>query len=248
MKVIACIPSRYAAGRLPGKPLCEIDGKPLILHVVERTKQARNIDEVVVLTDDQRILQTVVEAGHQAQMTAATCRNGTERIIDYLRSTAEDAIIINVQGDELLVNPRHLEQLVDSFKREQTAAMATLAHLISDQQSMQDPAKVKLVVDEFNNALYFSRQCIPVSQTGELPETTLAHIGVYIYTRQTLEKFAKLPPTTAEITESLEQLRALGHGIKIKVLTVENYQSLEINTPADLAKAHALFANATRIT
>lgn len=239
MKIIACIPARYESSRLPGKPLTLIAGKPLILHVVERAKQVKSINDVVVLTDDERIFTVVKNAGYQAAMTDQNCANGTARIIDFLPQSDADAFL-NIQGDEVLLNPVHMEQLVTEVVAAQSQ-MATLAHACEDSTVLSTPSAVKVVTDCQGRALYFSRQCIPALKSGALPASALIHIGVYFYTRDTLSRLAELSATPLEVAEGLEQLRALENGIPIDVIKVATSHSLSIDTPEDLAAANAHF-------
>ena len=236
INILGCIPARFDSSRLPGKPLADIQGKPLILHVCEKAKQCKNLTDFIVLTDDERILKVVEAAGYQAAMTNKECLNGTLRIIDYLPNTDAE-ILLNIQGDELLLNPKHIDKLIAEFCEEPNRAMGTLAHEETDKETLQDPGHVKVVCDNTSHALYFSRQCIPLKQNGELPDTALIHQGIYIYARGLLEHWQNLAPSALEQTEHLEQLRPLENGILIHVTVVEDHQTLSIDTPADLAKA-----------
>jgi 3-deoxy-manno-octulosonate cytidylyltransferase (CMP-KDO synthetase) len=241
MKVTGCIPSRYASTRLPGKPLCDIGGKPMVIRVVELAMQARSLDDVVVLTDDKRILDTVNKAGYRAVMTSERCATGTDRIAEYMLQDKSAGIFVNMQGDEVLLNPQHIDQLVNGFVSQADAEMGTLAHWESRIEVLTDPGSPKIVTDRGNKALYFSRNCIPVQQNGDLPKQALIHIGVYIYTRKTLDKLKQLQQTPLESTEKLEQLRALENGINIGITIVDDYQSLSVDTEKDLARARAIF-------
>ncbi len=241
MKVIGCIPCRYASMRLPGKPLCKIGGMPMVLHVLERARNAKRLDDVVVLTDDERIFKVVEDAGHSVAMTSSVCANGTERIADYVQASEDGEVFVNIQGDEVLLDAGHVDALVEGFISASERQMGTLAHWVHDSETLEDPSTAKLVCDLNGNALYFSRNCIPVTQSAALPERALIQIGVYIYTRETVLRLSALPQTILEKTERLEQLRALEHGIKIGVTVVENVQSLSVDTPEDLRKAQALF-------
>ena len=243
MKVTGCIPCRYESTRLPGKPLCEIGGKPMVIRVVEEAMQARSLDSVVVLTDDERILDTVKNAGYQAVMTSVHCASGTDRIAEYMQQEPSTDIFVNMQGDEVLLNPEHIDQLVGEFIGREDAEMGTLAHWESRAEVLKNPNTTKVVTRRDNQALYFSRNCIPILQNGDLPVRALAHIGVYIYTRITLEKLGRLDQAPLESTEKLEQLRALEHGINIAVTIVENYKSLSVDTEQDLAQARKIFGS-----
>ena len=240
-KIIGCIPARYASSRLPGKPLCRIGNKPMVLHVLERAKGAKRLDEVVVLTDDERIYAVVDEAGGGVVMTDPACANGTERIADYARKTETGDIFVNIQGDEVLLNAAHVDALVEGFLATDQREMGTLAHWVSDSHTLASATTAKVVTDLSGNALYFSRNCIPVTQAGTRPRRALVQIGVYIYTRETVLRLAVLSKSPLETTEKLEQLRALEHGIRLRVTQVDDYRSLSVDTAADLEKAQALF-------
>ncbi len=243
MKITGCIPSRYASTRLPGKPLLDIGGKPMVIRVIEQALQANSLDEVVVLTDDQRILDTVNDAGFRAVMTSEHCASGTDRIAEYMQQEDSADIFVNMQGDEVLLNPEHIDQLVSEFVKHDDTEMGTLAHWETRAEVLKDPTTAKVVISQDDKALYFSRNCIPVSQYGALPEKALVQIGVYIYTRNTLEKLSHLEQAPLESTEKLEQLRALEHGINIGITIVDDYQSLSVDTEQDLVKAREFFGS-----
>ena len=243
MKVTGCIPSRYASTRLPGKPLYDIGGKPMVIRVVEQAMQARSLDSVIVLTDDERILDTVKNAGYQAAMTSEHCASGTDRIAEYMQQKPSSDIFVNMQGDEVLLNPEHIDQLVNDFLGRDEAEMGTLAHWESRAEVLKDPSAAKVVTRRDNQALYFSRNCIPVQQDGNLPDQALVQIGVYIYTRDALEKLSQLEQAPLESTEKLEQLRALENGINIAVSIVDNYKSLSVDTEQDLAQARKILGS-----
>ena len=241
MKVTGCIPSRYASSRLPGKPLCDIGGKPMVIRVVEQALQAKSLNEVVVLTDDERIRDAVKNAGYQAAMTSEQCASGTDRIAEYMKNDPSTEIFVNIQGDEVLLDPGHIDALVGEFIGRNDAEMGTLAHWESSAEVLRDPTTAKVVTRRDNQALYFSRNCIPVLQNGDLPDKALVQIGVYIYTRNALEKLGRLEQAPLESTEKLEQLRALEHGINFGVTIVDHYKSLSVDTEQDLAKAQKIF-------
>lgn len=238
MKIIGCIPARLNAVRLPRKPLLEIHGKPLVLHVAEAASMAKRLDHVVVVTDSEEIATIVNKAGFCAAMTSSDCQNGTERIIDYAKIHDAD-VFVNIQGDEFGLQAKHIDFLIEQFTQDANAQMGTLAQALTDPIRMQDPAVVKVVTDLDQNALYFSRHCIPIQPNLELPDSVLQHIGIYIYSRDLLRQLATWQPTTLELIERLEQLRVLQHGVKIKVVEVSGHRSIEVNTPADLARARA---------
>lgn len=240
-KIIGCIPARYASSRLPGKPLSDIVGKPMILHVVEKAKLASTLSDVVVLTDDQRIFDVVTAAGHSVAMTSENCASGTDRIAEFMQQTDAD-IFVNIQGDEVTLNPEHIDQLVSKFIHQKNPQMGTLSHWCTDRDVLSAPSNVKVVTSLSGNALYFSRNMIPVQQNGALADKGQIHIGVYIYTRETLSRLMQLEQTPLEQTEKLEQLRALENDIAINVTILNNYQGLAVDTPEDLEKARKLLA------
>lgn len=239
-KIIGCIPARYASSRLPGKPLCEIAGKPMILHVVERASKASLLDDVVVLTDDHRIDETVSAADYSCTLTSEDCASGTDRIAEYMQQSDAD-IFVNIQGDEVTLDPGHIDQLIETFKQQQNPEMGTLAHWCADKEILAAPSNVKVVTSTSGDALYFSRNMIPVNQNGEIADRGKIHIGVYIYTRETLTKLMQLDQTPLEKIEKLEQLRALENNISINVTTLDDYHGLAVDTPDDLEKARTLF-------
>jgi len=245
-KIIGCIPARYASSRLPGKPLSDIAGKPMILHVVEKTRQCTSLSDVFVLTDDQRIFDVVNDAGYSVAMTSESCASGTDRIAEFMQQSDAD-IFVNIQGDEVTLDPDHIDQLVARFIRQKNPQMGTLSHWCSDRAVLSAPSNVKVVTSTSGNALYFSRNMIPVTQQGDIAEKGQIHIGVYIYTRETLSRLMQLEQTPLEQTEKLEQLRALENDIAINVTTLDSYQGLAVDTPEDLEKARRLLAdNITR--
>ena len=235
-KIAGCIPARYASTRLPGKPLCDIAGKPMIVHVAQRAAQASRLDEVVVLTDDQRIVEAVSQHGFKAVMTSENCASGTDRIAEYMQQSDAD-IFVNIQGDEVTLDPQHIDQLIESFIASSSPQMGTMAHRCSDGETLSKPSNVKVVTALDGDALYFSRSPIPVTQSGAIPDEGLIHIGVYIYTRDTLNRLMQLQQSPLEMTEKLEQLRALENGISINVAILDDYEGLAVDTEEDLLLA-----------
>ncbi len=242
LKIIGCIPARYASSRLPGKPLSDIAGKPMILHVVEKTRQCTTLSDVVVLTDDQRIFDVVSDSANNVSMTSENCASGTDRIAEFMQQSDAD-IFVNIQGDEVTLNPDHIDQLVKKFIQQKNPQMGTLSHWCTDQAALTTPSNVKVVTSTNGDALYFSRNMIPVNQNGKPAEQGQIHIGIYIYTRETLNNLMQLQQTPLEQIEKLEQLRALENGITINVTTLENYQGLAVDTPEDLEQARKLFSH-----
>lgn len=234
MSTIAIIPARYASTRLPGKPLLAQTGKTLIQHVVEAVRPARRLDRIVVATDDQRIFDAVVNFGGQAVMTG-DCRTGTDRLAQAAASLglADDDIVVNVQGDEPGMPPACVDQLVEVLHRCNTP-MATLATGLPG-GAAANPNKVKVVLDRQGRAMYFSRATIPFDRDGAGKTAYLLHLGIYAYRVGFLKLYASLPPTPAEESEKLEQLRALENGYDIAVAVVD-YGGGGIDTPEDYAE------------
>jgi 3-deoxy-manno-octulosonate cytidylyltransferase (CMP-KDO synthetase) len=240
VRLVALIPARYAAQRLPGKPLADIGGVPMVVRVAQRASQAQGIDQVAVATDDPRIAAAVEGAGFRAIMTDPHCRNGTERIAQAARDLKADGYL-NVQGDEPLIDPRAIAQVAGLVR--QGARMATLARpLQPGEESLAQV--VKVVLDSGRRALYFSRSMIPYPRgAGEL--APLAHVGLYGFAAETLQQFARLPETALERAEGLEQLRALFHGIPIDV-GVGDFPSAAVDTAEDLERVRQLIAGDQR--
>ena len=235
MRLIALIPARYGAQRLPGKPLADLDGAPMVVRVCERAAQAAGVDEVAVATDDRRIADAVEAAGFRALMTDPACRNGTERIAQAARDLPADGYL-NVQGDEPLIDPAAISALAALVRA--GAAMSTLARPLEPAEAEQ-PSVVKVVLDARGRALYFSRSLIPHPRlAGEV--APLAHIGLYGFSAAALQEFARLPETALERAESLEQLRALWHGLPIQV-GVGQWTSIAVDTAEDLARVRTIY-------
>jgi 3-deoxy-manno-octulosonate cytidylyltransferase (CMP-KDO synthetase) len=228
--VVAVIPARFASTRLPGKPLAEIAGRPMIEHVYRRAADARRVDAVVVATDDLRIAAAVEHFGGIARMTSPAHRTGTDRIAEVARDLRCD-IVVNVQGDLPLVEPDMIDELLAPFADDAGAMIATVCRSITDPAEYTNPNAVKVVFDRQGRALYFSRAPIPSLGPSADPSVAGAykHIGMYAYRRDVLFALAALPQTPLERRESLEQLRALEHGIDIRVV-VTRHESLEVDT------------------
>lgn len=221
MPNLAVIPARYSSTRFPGKPLADTTGKPLIQHVVEQVRQAKSVGRIIVATDDARIFDAVRKFGAQAMMTRDDHPNGTSRIAEVVqmlgRDLSDDALIVNVQGDEPEIEPRVIDELVAGLEAQPDADMATLAADFAPDEDPADPNIVKLVVDQRGCAMYFSRSLIPFDRDrqGVRP---MKHPGLYAYRRAFLLHYVTLPPTPLEEAEKLEQLRALEHGHRIAVV------------------------------
>ncbi|MFC4347192.1 3-deoxy-manno-octulosonate cytidylyltransferase [Kordiimonas lipolytica] len=239
------IPARYASSRLPGKPLADIGGKPMIQHVWERCKETGAAD-VVVATDDARVFDTAQEFGAQAVMTAADHASGTDRIAEVvdILGCADDEIIVNVQGDEPMMPPALVRTVADLLAESADAALATASHPIASMDDLLNPNVVKVVTDKTGSACYFSRSAIPHERGAERPDLQRfayqRHIGIYAYRAGTLRQLTLLPPAPLEELEALEQLRALYHGMKIMVAEVADAPPAGVDTEKDLAAVRAM--------
>lgn len=247
MRIAAIIPARYESTRLPGKVLAEIAGKPMIQHVYERAAKCTCLQEVTVATDDDRVHGAVCDFGGVSAMTATDHASGTDRIAEVARDSDYD-IIVNIQGDEPLIRPGVIDAAVAPFLEDDSLRMGTVATPIIDEQEHQDPSAVKVVVDRAGFALYFSRVPIPyfrpdgasaALQDRPAGARPLKHIGLYVYSRETLLWLSELPQTPLEQSEKLEQLRALENGCPIRVVEVD-YSPIGVDTPEDLEHVRGL--------
>ncbi len=225
---IAIIPARYDSTRLPGKPLIEIQGKTLIEHVYRRVQCAKTVERIVVATDDERIARAVHGFGGDVIMTRIDHQSGTDRLAEAASHLAGDTLVVNIQGDEPLIEPDAIDRAVTAA-RHRDASIVTLMTRLNDPADVADSNRVKVVADRNGFALYFSRSPIPFSGT------TFLHLGLYVYRAEFLREFARLDRTPLETGERLEQLRALEHGFRIRVVEVES-ESWGIDTPADLER------------
>jgi 3-deoxy-manno-octulosonate cytidylyltransferase (CMP-KDO synthetase) len=242
IQVVAAIPARFGSTRLPGKALIPLAGRPLVQHVYERARQAPGVDRVVVLTDDRRIADAVDAFGGDWEMTPGECASGTDRIAWAARGWAAEAVI-NVQGDEPLIEPQVVGRLAAHLRAHPGDAMVTLAAPAAPEDSA-NPNAVKVVLDRQGYALYFSRAAIPFLRQSGGAEP-LRHVGLYGYQRAALLGLAEMPPSPLETCESLEQLRALEHRIPIRVLIAER-AAPGVDTTEDLARVAALLEAASR--
>ncbi|MDD6088126.1 MAG: 3-deoxy-manno-octulosonate cytidylyltransferase [Desulfovibrionaceae bacterium] len=238
MSIIAVIPSRYASTRLPGKPLADICGKPMIQRVYERVLQSEAFDRVLIATDDQRIFHAASLFGAECCMTDPRCPSGSDRLLEVASAHHAD-IYVNIQGDEPLINPDALRQLAEMMLADPAVSVGTLCCAISAEQA-QNPNLVKVVMDHTGNALYFSRSPIPYPRSGGIPPHYFGHIGVYAYRRDFLMGFSALPYSPLEHTEKLEQLRILQAGTAIRVLAVDP-MGPGVDTPEDLEQVRKIF-------
>jgi 3-deoxy-manno-octulosonate cytidylyltransferase (CMP-KDO synthetase) len=232
MSIAIIIPARYASTRLPGKPLIEVGGKPIIQWVYEKSSQSKLADKVIVATDDQRIFDAVKAFGGKVEITRADHQSGSDRIFEVMDKNPDITIAVNVQGDEPLITPESIDSAIEALTGDKTADISTLIREIDDEAEIKNPNVVKVVFDNQYNALYFSRSAIPHHRnTGKAKN--YAHIGLYAYKKEALERMTKLPQSPLELAESLEQLRALQNGMKIKT-TIVNYKPIGIDTPDDV--------------
>ncbi len=244
MEPVAVIPARYGSTRLPGKPLSDLCGKPLIQRVYEQVRQAEIFSRIVVATDSEPIFRCVESFGGEALMTSAHHRCGTERIAEAAESI-EAEFIFNVQGDEPFLHPGMLRQLWKSFQSETVAVMGTFRHPLTRMADLSNPNVVKVVTDEEGFALYFSRSPIPYpglllpsKKIDEVGKVWYKHVGVYAYRRDFLLRYPSMKMTSFEECEGLEQLRALAYGYRIRVYTT-SWETLGIDTEEDLAEARS---------
>ena len=238
MVVLGIIPARYGSTRFPGKALALLGGKPMVQHVYERARQAKRLDDVVVATDDERIVVAVSRFGGRAVMTSAEHRSGTDRIAEVTRST-DASIIVNIQGDEPLMRPEPIDQIVEFLQAHRAVPMATVMTRVANAHDAASPNVVKVVVDQDGYAMYFSRSSIPYPRQQGARVAYWKHLGLYGYQRDFLLRFPNLPPTPCEQAESLEQLRALEHGHRIKVLET-THDSIGVDTPDDLKRVEQM--------
>ncbi len=269
IKVVAIVPARYDSARLPGKALLEIAGKPMICRVAARALAAGNVDRVIVATDDQRILDAVKSAGFEALLTSSHHRSGTDRVAEVAESLPDYQIIVNVQGDEPLISPNTIEQAVARMLRaleddddgERTErdriGIVTSWEQIESAPDAGNPDVVKIVVDENEHAVYFSRSAVPyprdavlrhgsleqaLNKEAELLSGFKKHTGLYVYRRDILLAFSKWPQTELERTESLEQLRALDHNVKIVAIKA-SVPSIGVDTWEDLERVRKIVSS-----
>jgi len=236
MNVIGVIPARYSSTRFEGKVLADILGKPMIQHVWERAKQARILDDLIIACDDERVFAAVREFGANAVMTAKGHTCGTDRIIEVV-NPLDVKVVVNIQGDEPLIDPMMIDMAARSLLDDETVSMATIMKKIENTAEIHDYHVVKVVVDKDNFALYFSRAAIPHHAQNSEVKTLLyhKHIGLYAYTKDFLFIYRNLPVSSLEQIECLEQLRVLEAGYKIKVLETKS-ETIGVDTPDDLEK------------
>lgn len=243
--IAAIIPARYASTRFPGKPLVKISGITMIERVYRQAEMAALVSRVLVATDDKRIFDTVEAFGGNCMLTSKEHVSGTDRLAEVATQDSQIDLIVNVQGDEPLIDPAAIDAAIQPFLSNPDLQMSTLARKLSSQAEVERGEQVKVVIDKSGFALYFSRSVIPCYRDNREFSLRhyLGHIGLYVYRRDCLLRLAALPPTALETAESLEQLRALENGIRIQVIETQ-YRSLSIDVPADIkAVEAALSAN-----
>lgn len=240
--VAGMIPARYASSRLPGKPLAPILGKSMIRRVCERSSQADLLDAVYVATDDERIIREVEGFGGRAIMTSTDHASGTDRLAEAVESVEAD-IVVNIQGDQPFIDAVMIDEATQPLLDDPLLPLATLMHPIAKPEDLRDIGVVKTVVDRSGLALYFSRSLIPYPHE-DVAHSVYEHVGLYVYRRDFLLEVAQLEPTVLEQVESLEQLRWLEHGYRIRVVETKcqdnEFSGFSVDTPEDLARAEAM--------
>lgn len=234
MRVIGVIPARFGSTRFAGKVLADLGGKPVVQHVWENAKKSKLLEDLVIAADDDRIIKAAENFGAKAVYTSPDQPSGTDRLIEVVNPIDVD-VIINIQGDEPMVQPGMIDDLAGAILGDKEVYMATIAKKIEDKKEIKDPNVVKVIKDKYGFAIYFSRSVIPY-QRHETKPIYYKHIGLYAYTKDFLFEFANLPKSHLEMTEGLEQLRALENGYRIKVIETK-FDTIGVDTPEDLKKA-----------
>ena len=247
MNIIAFIPSRYDSTRFPGKPLAPIAGEPMIRHVFRCASSCPQVSQVYVATDDDRISQCVDKFGGKAIMTAKEHISGTDRIFEAAQKLhlKNEDLIVNIQGDQPVFDPGIISEMIAPLVNDRDIPMATLKYRITDKKEIENINIVKVVTDNAGFALYFSRHPIPFYRDKGSSEVYYKHLGLYAFRKGFLEKFSRLPVGRLEAAEKLEQLRALEHGFKIKVVETAS-DSIEVDTPEDIKRAEDLIKRSSK--
>ncbi|NLV45024.1 MAG: 3-deoxy-manno-octulosonate cytidylyltransferase [Candidatus Hydrogenedentes bacterium] len=242
VKVVGIIPARYASSRRPGKPLAQIAGKSMIQRVYEQCSASTLLQSVCVATDDRRIEDAVAAFGGHAVMTRADHPSGTDRVAEAAEQLGAD-IVVNIQGDQPFIDPSMIDEAVAPLLREGAADVSTLMFPLTHEEDLRNPSVVKVVVTLAGNALYFSRSLIPYPREA-VPHTVYEHVGLYVYRKDTLMRLTRLPSTTLEKVESLEQLRWLEHGLRIQVtesaVPDKAFHGFSIDTQEDFERAEQM--------
>jgi 3-deoxy-manno-octulosonate cytidylyltransferase (CMP-KDO synthetase) len=242
-KALGIIPARWASTRFPGKPLHPIAGKPLLQHVWEASRRAKRLDHLIIATDDFRIAEAAFAWGAEVAMTSANHLSGTDRIAEVAAKAKQFAHIVNIQGDEPLVEPKLIDRLVRELQRDRKLEMVTAAHPFADSREAESPHQVKVVLNRKGEALYFSRAAIPFARDAGGLVPYFRHQGIYGYTRDLLLRFVRWKTSPLECAESLEQLRALENGVRIKVVMTGS-GSPGVDTPEDARMVERLLVSA----
>jgi len=237
MKSVIVIPARYGATRFPGKSLARIAGRPMIQWVWEAASRSRLTEQVVVATDDDRIADVAAKFGADVIMTKKSHRSGTDRVAEVADKISAQ-LYVNVQGDEPLLSPAAVDDLIRGMMENPRAPIGTLTHRIDSEAEWRSPEVVKVVCNRHHEALYFSRSPLPFQRAFDKKTRLLRHVGIYAFRARALTTFVSLKPSPLEVAESLEQLRALEHGMTIQVIETK-YRCLGVDTPADLARVEA---------
>jgi 3-deoxy-manno-octulosonate cytidylyltransferase (CMP-KDO synthetase) len=240
-QVIGLIPARWSSSRFPGKPLHILAGKPLVQHVWERVSRCHSLADVAIATDDDRIRVAAEAFGAKVIMTSPDHASGSDRLAEAVQSFPQATHVVNIQGDEPLIDPVLVDQLAESLLADPSLSMATAATPIANPEDAENPNVVKVVLDKNGNALYFSRSLIPYPRNTAV-NPALRHLGIYAYRRDFLENYVRWEPTPAERTESLEQLRALENGAKIRVILTKD-TSVGVDTPEQALLVEQLILN-----
>jgi 3-deoxy-manno-octulosonate cytidylyltransferase (CMP-KDO synthetase) len=244
-KAVGIIPARWRSTRFPGKPLHLIANKPLLRRVWERCVRAKELDAVIIATDDMRIAKAAFDWGAEVAMTSPKHQSGTDRMAEVVRKARQFSYIINIQGDEPLTEPVLLNRFVETLRSNPEIDIVTAAHPFANAAQASSPHQVKVIVDLDGNALYFSRYAIPFPRNRSVPIKYLRHQGIYGFRRKALLNFVSWKPTPLERSESLEQLRALENGVKVHVLLTK-HGSPGVDTPADAKALERMLARANR--
>lgn len=239
-KILGVIPARFASSRFPGKALARLDSRTMLEHVHERVSMARYLTTVIIATDDERIAAEARRFGARVQMTRSDHVSGTDRCAEVASAFESHEFVVNIQGDEPLLDPAAIDTAILPLLEEPAIPMGTLKKRIEDPREVTDPNVVKVVTNRFENAIYFSRATIPYDRDGA-SFTHFKHLGLYVYRRDFLLRYSDMPAGPLEQIEKLEQLRALENGFSIRVVETD-YESIGVDTPADLERVRALLA------
>lgn len=239
--IIGLIPARWGSSRFPGKPLHIIAGKPLVQHVWERVAQCSRLADIAIATDDQRIFDAATAFGAKAIMTSPDHPSGSDRLAEAVRSFPAATHIVNIQGDEPLIDPALIDRLAEALVSDDSLSMATVACPIDEEDDLNNPNIVKVALARNGDALYFSRSVIPHARNARV-EPALRHLGIYAYRRDFLQNYVQWQPTPLEQTESLEQLRALENGARIRVI-ITDHVSIGVDTPEQADQVERILLN-----